>query len=314
MNETQKDICIFSLAEVCGKYCRAEQYAFYKGKENAVCLRKSGDTYKVCKFSGTIPENVKEYDTVLEACEDMLGRLSTPENRREIKNEFYRRVIRDTDCFVMSDGQDEYTGCKEHNCTGCETENVASCEDDKDSKIPDASETDMRSRDTDANNAEETKAGDCPAGDDDTFGCASYGTSCEREKKTPKRKNSEASDGKTSKNSKVGETRYMNCGLAATITAYRSMRDIDVRFEDGAESTHKEYTSFKRGEIGHPKNSAAVKRKERIGEARVMNNGMKATITGYTNRKNITVQFEDGLVRNNVTYDAFERGKIAHKE
>lgn len=33
---------------------------------------------------------------------------------------------------------------------------------------------------------------------------------------------------------RVGETRMMNCGMRATIIRYGGVRDMDVRFEDGA--------------------------------------------------------------------------------
>ena len=51
--------------------------------------------------------------------------------------------------------------------------------------------------------------------------------------------------------SRLGETRVMNCGLKATIIAYRNVHDIVIRFEDGIEvSTH--YKEFAKGSVGHP--------------------------------------------------------------
>lgn len=50
---------------------------------------------------------------------------------------------------------------------------------------------------------------------------------------------------------RVGETHMMNCGMKATIIRYGSVRDIDVRFEDGAVAEHRQYDQFEKGEIAH---------------------------------------------------------------
>ena len=59
---------------------------------------------------------------------------------------------------------------------------------------------------------------------------------------------------------RVGETRRMNNGLLATIEAYHSTDDMEVRFEDGCLVKHKTYGSFRNGYIGHPiyKNKARM--------------------------------------------------------
>lgn len=41
---------------------------------------------------------------------------------------------------------------------------------------------------------------------------------------------------------RLGETRMMNCGMKATIIRYNMVRDIDVRFEDGAIAKCRGYT------------------------------------------------------------------------
>jgi len=50
--------------------------------------------------------------------------------------------------------------------------------------------------------------------------------------------------------------------------------------------------------------------KDRTGETRVMNNGLKATITECINCNNITVQFENGVIVKKRRYDCFILGKI----
>ena len=46
----------------------------------------------------------------------------------------------------------------------------------------------------------------------------------------------------------------------------------------------------------------------RIGESKQMNNGEYATIISYKNYNNISVEFDDGTVRKNASYDSFKKG------
>lgn len=52
-------------------------------------------------------------------------------------------------------------------------------------------------------------------------------------------------------------------------------------------------------------------KKNRIGEEKMMNCGMKAKITEYVNNQNITVLFENGDEKN-TRYDSFVKGKVAY--
>ena len=109
---------------------------------------------------------------------------------------------------------------------------------------------------------------------------------------------------------RLGETRMMNCGMEATIIRYESAKDMDVCFKDGAIVEHRKYDSFKRGEIANP--NMKVSAKNRLGETRMMNCGMEATIIRYNGVHDIDVRFEDGTVVEHKTYDAFKKGKIAN--
>lgn len=51
---------------------------------------------------------------------------------------------------------------------------------------------------------------------------------------------------------------------------------------------------------------------DRVGETRVMNCGMKATIIRYGGYNDIDVRFEDGKVVVHKAYDKFKKGSIAH--
>ena len=109
---------------------------------------------------------------------------------------------------------------------------------------------------------------------------------------------------------RLGETRMMNCGMEATIIQYKNAMDIDVRFEDGSVVEHKAYGNFKRGGIVNPNIRAFVK--NRLGETRMMNCGMKATIIRYGNNGDIDVRFEDRTIAKRKGYGDFKKGKIAN--
>lgn len=115
---------------------------------------------------------------------------------------------------------------------------------------------------------------------------------------------------KATAENRLDETCMMNCGMKATIIRYNGVRDIDVRFEDGAVAEHKAYGPFKRGEIANPNIKTSAE--NCLGETRMMNCGMEATIIRYGGYKDIDVRFEDGTVIEHRQYNQFERGNIAN--
>ena len=60
---------------------------------------------------------------------------------------------------------------------------------------------------------------------------------------------------------KLGVTKTMNCGLKATVIAYRSYTDIDVRFENDVIVTNKSWQHFCDGKIKCPRNVLALQKK-----------------------------------------------------
>ena len=114
------------------------------------------------------------------------------------------------------------------------------------------------------------------------------------------------------KASRLGETRIMKCGMKAAIIRYGGYNDIDVRFEDGKVVVHKAYDNFKKGEIANP--NTKVSAKDRLGETRMMNCGMKATIIRYGGCNDIDVRFEDGVVVKHRRYGSFKKGEIAKRK
>ena len=112
------------------------------------------------------------------------------------------------------------------------------------------------------------------------------------------------------KASRFNETRMMSCGIEATIIRYGGATDIDVRFEDGTVVKHKSYGKFKKGEIANPNIKTFTE--VRLGETRMMNCGIEATIIRYGRCDDIDVRFEDGTVVEHRTYNSFKNGTIAH--
>ena len=111
-------------------------------------------------------------------------------------------------------------------------------------------------------------------------------------------------------NPRLGETNMMNCGIKATIIRYNTNKDIDVRFEDETVVEHKAYDAFKKGKIANPNIETFAE--ARLGETRMMNCGMEATIIRYENSRDIDVRFEDETVVEHRGYGNFKTGGITH--
>lgn len=116
----------------------------------------------------------------------------------------------------------------------------------------------------------------------------------------------------------VGESKIMNCGMRATIVAYANYDDISVQFDDGTLIEHISKNRFTRGTILNPNITEKVithsqyTKNSYVGRTNMMKCGMNATVIEDLGCKDITVQFEDGLIRKHRRRDHFDLGKIAH--
>ena len=109
------------------------------------------------------------------------------------------------------------------------------------------------------------------------------------------------------KKDRLGETRVMNNGEKATIIKYNKALDITVQFEDGTIVENRQYNQFKNGLMVSKK----IQYKDiRVGEERIMTNGMKAKIIRYGNSQDIDVLFEDGSIKCHRSYDNFKHGSV----
>lgn len=115
---------------------------------------------------------------------------------------------------------------------------------------------------------------------------------------------------------RIGEKRMMNCGIEAEIIEYFNQNDITVRFSDGTIVKHAYYNCFTKDQVGHPSYSSQLihaKQKALNMGWIMMNCGLKARITDYDGRYNLTIEFEDGLKRYHIRMGDFKKGQIAHK-
>lgn len=108
-----------------------------------------------------------------------------------------------------------------------------------------------------------------------------------------------------SANKYIGMTAvHKRTGLKMRIIGFRNRTDIDVEFEDGTKVYNKSLQNFKDGKMGYPINI-------KLGEVRIVNNGLKAKVISYKDASHISVQFEDGTVVD-TTYHSFTRGTVGH--
>ena len=101
----------------------------------------------------------------------------------------------------------------------------------------------------------------------------------------------------------------MNCGMSATIIAYRKSSDLDVLFENGEIAEGKSFASFQRGAIAYP---SYINTEQRLGKSKFMNCGMSAKIIAYRKSNDIDVQFEDGTVVRHRNYSDFVKATISN--
>ena len=102
-----------------------------------------------------------------------------------------------------------------------------------------------------------------------------------------------------------GKENKMSNDMMAKIIAARSVKDIDVQFEDGQITYNATYSTFKKGNVCHPS-----KKRGRVGLENIMNNGMSCKIIAYRGADDIDVQFADGTIVEHRGYIAFQKKTI----
>lgn len=110
----------------------------------------------------------------------------------------------------------------------------------------------------------------------------------------------------------TGETRTMNCGIKATVIAYRQSNDIDVQFENGEIRKHTRIDSFCKGALSPDNYRKNLAKTKYIGKTKLMRCGLKATIIAYKDANNLDVEFEDGNICKNKPSCGFNNGYLMH--
>lgn len=108
---------------------------------------------------------------------------------------------------------------------------------------------------------------------------------------------------------RVGETSvHKATGQIMTIIKYRSVKSIDIQFEDGSIITDKNYSAFKKGSVKH-----SNLRKHAIGEKSIHKaTGQEMTLLAYRSSKDVDILFEDGSILRNRPYYNFKVGTVRH--
>lgn len=115
------------------------------------------------------------------------------------------------------------------------------------------------------------------------------------------------------KESCLGETRMMKCGMMATCIEYNKASDITVQFEDGEIVKNRSKIAFYEGDILNPKIERSYycnKANEYLNSRKRMNCGEYCTIIEYYTVNNITVKFDSGEIVKNRTMNQFKLGSI----
>ena len=115
----------------------------------------------------------------------------------------------------------------------------------------------------------------------------------------------------------IGETKLMDCGMVSTVLSDNGYKSITIQFEDGTVVKNCRRDKFREGKIKKPspkqKPTIPQPKISYVGKTKTMNCGLNATVIEDFGCKNITVQFEDGLIKKNCRRDKFREGKIGHR-
>ena len=102
----------------------------------------------------------------------------------------------------------------------------------------------------------------------------------------------------------TGQRKLMNCGQYATVIEDRGAHDIDVRFDDGTILLNKARSHFVNGTLSIPHETSI------LGQTKIMNNGLSATVIADNGWDNIDVLFENGVVVKHRRREHFKGGGI----
>lgn len=122
-------------------------------------------------------------------------------------------------------------------------------------------------------------------------------------------------------NTLLGQSEIMNCGMLATVIKDKGYKNITVEFGDGTIVDNVTREAFRRKRIKNPKlipeKNNKVEKCEKInysyvGKMKRMHCGMNAVVVEDNGYKDITIQFEDGMIKKHCRRDHFDLCKIGY--
>ena len=117
----------------------------------------------------------------------------------------------------------------------------------------------------------------------------------------------------TKASERIGVESTSRDGKRAQVVSYSTCENFIIRFCDGKEMKLKNWRYFIEGNFNYEKHFKAPRnREERIGEKKVMNNGLTAEVIEYRGNHDMDILFEDGGKRTGVSWRDFCIGSIAH--
>lgn len=110
-----------------------------------------------------------------------------------------------------------------------------------------------------------------------------------------------------SHHNRIGEKIIANNGLECEIIEYFNNSNITVKFSDGNIRYNMSYDKFKAGKISNIQKEDTT---NRVGMTNLNNEDYLMKIIRYQKASDIDVEFEDGTIVTNKSYDNFIKGKI----
>ena len=110
----------------------------------------------------------------------------------------------------------------------------------------------------------------------------------------------------TKASERIGVESTSRDGKRAQVVSYSTCENFIIRFCDGKEMKLKNWRYFIEGNFNYEKHFKAPRnREERIGEKKVMNNGLTAEVIEYRGSHDMDILFEDGGKRTGVSWRDF---------
>ncbi|MBO4373469.1 MAG: hypothetical protein J5829_00010 [Lachnospiraceae bacterium] len=93
MNALKEESCVRALQEICSEHFNEDEYSLGGPKECAVCLEKVSNEWSVYEKEKNSRNDSYLYDNIVEACLDLLRRLSLANEYKALKDAFFERII-----------------------------------------------------------------------------------------------------------------------------------------------------------------------------------------------------------------------------